>query len=871
MLADHRDAARITPQGDIRPSADGVAFLNSVRVLPMVAGAAYYLGAEIGLVLRLPPATPSVLWPANAILTALLLLTPPRRWWLVLLGALPAHFLVELGTWPWTLVSALFVTNCSEALLAAVTVRMLTDQPAHLHTLRRVTIFIAAGALMAPLVTSFMDAAAVAALMGEDYWSVWRARFLSNVLGQIVIVPAVTGLAQCRTAALREWLRTHGVETVAIAAGFLTVAFVLWIDASSIAGSGLPLVLFVPMLLWASVSFGPAGASLSILTTVLVTVGAVISRRELLSLWPVDERDAALQVFLIVVAIPLMCVAALIEERRHADRALRGRLRFEEQLARLSGTLVHVPGDKMEAALAKGLDHMCDSLDLDGVALFLFLDDGSEKTIASADTRPDVASLRTLRLNRDLPAMGRVLRFDPSKIIRSVDLPPDAFHDRESLTQHGLASAVVLPLMTDGVVAGALMCATTGSAAIWSDARVGQLRLLGDVVASALARRQADDALRASHAANSAILSSLDSHVAVLDRAGRIIAVNASWARFGCNKAWPADAGDVGMSYLDVCRSAAARGVAGAEAALAGLSGVLGGSLASFAHEYSCGAHDCDKWFVMSAVPLRRPEGGAVVTQTDTTERKRAELEARQIREELAHLTRVSVVGELTASLAHQLNQPLAGILSNAQAGRRFLEADAPDLPELGAIFTDIAEDVTRAADVIRRLRDMLRKGTSERELLDINDVAQESAKLVASDSIIRNISLRLDLARLPALVTGDRVQLQQVILNLLINAMEAVSADGGARRTVVLTTGHLDRDHVEISVSDSGRGLGLSAASQDAVFEPFYTTKASGLGLGLSIARSIVEAHGGSICAADADDGGAVFRVMLPLRSVPS
>jgi C4-dicarboxylate-specific signal transduction histidine kinase len=269
---------------------------------------------------------------------------------------------------------------------------------------------------------------------------------------------------------------------------------------------------------------------------------------------------------------------------------------------------------------------------------------------------------------------------------------------------------------------------------------------------------------------------------------------------------------------------------------------------------------------MMSVVPLKTPDGGAVVTHTETTERRRAELEAQRSRGELAHLTRVAVVGELTASLAHQLNQPLAGILSNAQAGRRFLDADPCDTAELRDIFNDIIEDNTRAADVIRRLRDMLRKGPTERELLDVNDVVRESARLVVSDAIIRNVSLQLVLTPVPAVVRGDRVQLQQVILNLLLNGMEAVDSSRSARRSVVLTTALCQRDDVEVCVADSGPGLALPKGAEHLVFEPFYTTKQSGLGLGLSIARSIVEAHGGNLSAASAEGGGAVFSLTLPL-----
>jgi integral membrane sensor domain MASE1 len=177
-----------------------------VVVTAFVVCVAYYVGARIGFVLRFPPATPSVLWPPNAILTATLLLAPGRRWWIYLIAAFPAHVVVELEAGlPWPLILALFTTNCSEALLAAVGVRRFSDAPTRFDTLRRVAVFIVAAGLAAPFLSSFADAAAVADLHGERYWLVWRTRFFSNVLTELTLVPTLVmivtgGLARLRGA-----------------------------------------------------------------------------------------------------------------------------------------------------------------------------------------------------------------------------------------------------------------------------------------------------------------------------------------------------------------------------------------------------------------------------------------------------------------------------------------------------------------------------------------------------------------------------------------------------------------------------------------------------------------------------------------------
>jgi signal transduction histidine kinase len=245
--------------------------------------------------------------------------------------------------------------------------------------------------------------------------------------------------------------------------------------------------------------------------------------------------------------------------------------------------------------------------------------------------------------------------------------------------------------------------------------------------------------------------------------------------------------------------------------------------------------------------------------------RMRAETALRESRDHLARLTRVSAMGELAASLAHELNQPLTGILSNAQAARHLLEATERDeRVELQNIVRDVAEDAMRAGDVVWRMRDLLRKSATELAPVDLNELVTLVAKIVTSDSIIRQVSLRLDLSPHAPTVKGDRVQLQQVVLNLLLNALDAASTSDHHPRLVLVKTEAIDHHPIHLFVRDTGPGL--LPGSEHRVFEPFYTTKKSGTGMGLAIARSIVEAHGGSIWAATDRDGGAEFHLTLPV-----
>jgi signal transduction histidine kinase len=249
----------------------------------------------------------------------------------------------------------------------------------------------------------------------------------------------------------------------------------------------------------------------------------------------------------------------------------------------------------------------------------------------------------------------------------------------------------------------------------------------------------------------------------------------------------------------------------------------------------------------------------------NTLSRRRSEMEGQRLRQDLAHVGRVSTMGELTASLAHELNQPLTAILSNAQAAQRILASDKADLADIRDILGDIVEDDKRAGEVIHRLRGFLKKSNLELSTLDIGELVSQVARLVSSDAILRNVSIRLELAPGLPPVCGDRVQLQQVILNLLMNGLDAMRESGEGERTLVLRTLRADPPaSVVVAVEDSG--VGIDEADLDHVFHAFYTTKPEGLGMGLAIARSIVEAHGGRLEARNNPERGATFSFTLPV-----
>jgi PAS domain S-box-containing protein len=250
----------------------------------------------------------------------------------------------------------------------------------------------------------------------------------------------------------------------------------------------------------------------------------------------------------------------------------------------------------------------------------------------------------------------------------------------------------------------------------------------------------------------------------------------------------------------------------------------------------------------------------------DISERKRAEKEReklRQLETELAHINRVSVMGELTASIAHEVNQPLSGVVSNGSACLRWLAAEIPNLEEAREATRRIVRDGKRAAEVISRIRAMTKKAAENRERLDLNETIGEVLALVGDEAKKNRVVIRTEFADDVFPVVGDRVQLQQVVLNLAMNAIEAMSKVGDRARELVISTRNIDPDQVQVTVEDSGTGI--DPQMTDKIFDSFYTTKAGGMGMGLSISRSILQAHGGRLWATAKDGTGTILYFTLP------
>jgi signal transduction histidine kinase len=605
-----------------------------------------------------------------------------------------------------------------------------------------------------------------------------------------------------------------------------------------------PFAALVAPALWGAVRFGPAGTSFGLLATATVALWAGVHGHGFLGGVPPREGAFLYQSVLWIVAVPLMFLAALIRERESSEVLLRARLGFEQLMSEFARAFVHArtpSGEAVEGWLAV----LGQRLGLDRMVVFV-----RERQRGLAVQ----SSWASSRAEGPSEAPPTVLARLAESAIQADGGAPDC------AVVPGLGHALAVPLVGGGQTWGALVAVRRELRD--EDAAEGRLRLglVADVLAGAIARDAAEDALRGSEEMKSAILTSLPTGVAVLDRQGTIVSVNEGWRRIACAD----DIGRLGEgdNYLERWGRQAAGGLEDARPVVQGLRRVLDGTHASFVCEFPWTVEGTTRWFALNAVALAGPAGGAVVSKSDVTERRRTELEAQSSRQDLAHFLRISTVGALANSLAHELNQPLTAILANAQAAQR-LRLDRPDdRIELGEILSDMIDQDKRAGAVIGHLRDMLKKGQVRRERLDLGRTAAEVARLLSSDALIRKVAIDVDAQPGAPAVSGDPIQIQQVILNLLLNALQAAESRTAGRHVRVAIRGD-EEGWVEVSVTDNGPGI--PDGWEEKVFEPFFTTKPAGMGMGLSIARSIVGAHGGKIAAVNEPHGGTTFRCRLP------
>jgi two-component system sensor kinase FixL len=428
----------------------------------------------------------------------------------------------------------------------------------------------------------------------------------------------------------------------------------------------------------------------------------------------------------------------------------------------------------------------------------------------------------------------------------------------ESYRYFGIKSTCVLPLAAgDHPPFGALGFNTLREEYDWPDAIVKRLQLVAQIFTNALARQRSERGLVKSEQRLRLITNALPVLISYVDADQRYRFNNEAyrvWFGVSPEEAFGQTIREVaGEEFFQCVRPYVERALSGEHVRCALDVEMAAGKLLSAEAIY------------VPDVGAQGEVRGIYVMVIDVTERNLAQQESRRLQDELLHAARVSTMGELAGALAHEINQPLSAIMSNAQAAKRYMAAPTPDLEEVKEILNDIIKENTRASEVIIRIRALLKKSKMEVEPLDLNSVFREVIMLLNHDALRRGIMIDLDLNSQLPLVRGDRIQLQQVALNLVLNAFDSMGEQARRERCIQIHT-CLKDSQVLAAVKDNG--MGLLAGDAEKLFRPFFTTKSEGFGMGLSICRSIILRHHGHIWAENNTDRGATLYFSLPVLS---
>jgi signal transduction histidine kinase len=608
-----------------------------------------------------------------------------------------------------------------------------------------------------------------------------------------------------------------------------------------------------------------------------------------------------------MILLEAILIAVLLLQRAGQKRAaqlLSERLRFESLLSELSARLIPAAVSDVDAEIERGLQRVAEFLRMDRASLHEYVAGGAgvrvSRVVEGAErlsriTEADHFPWTTGQLQR-----GHVVRFS-----RIDELPEAAAIDRQSYLSLGTRSCLSFPLSAGGSLLGVLSFDSMQGERMWPDELVERLRLLAEVFVGALERKRLElslaerlrfETLLSEQTATFSSLSAADVDREIERALGRIVDFfGADWGRL---VEFSHDSRTARITHSWVAKGAVP---ASSTVSLAEIPWVVArlqsGEVVRFSRveELPEAAAAVDRQTyqrlgIKSHVEIPLKIGGVLVGAlafstlgpervwpdelvqrlqllgevfANILSRRWSQMEAQQLREDLTHVGRVSTIGELTASLAHELNQPLAAILSNAEAAQDALELNPPSIEEVREILADIVEDDKRASSVIHRLHDLLKKRSPQFTEVDVNEMVSEVTRLVHGDAALRNVSVCLELGPAIPRVRGDRVQLQQVVLNLVLNSLHAIQQSATGNRTIILRTAPESPRAVRVAVQDSG--VGIDEADLDRIFEAFYTTKSAGLGMGLAIARSIIEAHGGRLGAYNNPDGGATIFFALP------
>jgi len=706
-----------------------------------------------------------------------------------------------------------FISNSCEAVISAGLTRYFVGGPIRFRSLRDAGIFCLCAVLIGPFLSSFLDAAFVVwNHWGQDaYWKLIRIRFSSNALAALIVVPLIVTWAMNGIPRLRRARFSSYLEACVLFLSLFAVSYAVLYEFGPGADSAF-LFLPLPFLLWAAVRFGSLGASSAISIVGFLAIWSGSHGHGPFSGGTTEQNALSIQIFLIALAIPLMFLAAVIEERTKGD----AQLRESEERFRIVADAAPV------LIWMSGVDKLCTFfnktwLEFTGHSLEQEAGNGWAEGVHPNDLQRCLKTyIEAFDAREPFVMQYRLRRHDGEYRWLSDDGVPR--YDTQGRFAGYIGSCVdVTELMKNEEALRefeerVVLAAEAAHLGVWEmDPATNELWMSD----SARTLFQFDSETRVDHAA-------VQNRVHPEDRALRDSAVKHAIETQG-----------------------------------------------QYEIEYRALLPDRTLRWISSRgryVTGRNRKGARLIgVSRDITPRKLAEAEALQHREELGHLSRVAAMGELSASIAHELNQPLSGITSNASAGQRFINRGDVDLGELRDLLGDIMTDGRRAGAVIRGIQRMVKKGAPTRQRVNLNDLVINVARIVNPNAMLQSCKVETSLEPdLPA-IEADPIQLQQVLLNLVINSFDAMRDTPLSRRKVVIVTERNAEDAIRASVRDYG--VGISEEARDRLFDHFFTTKAQGLGMGLAIVRSIVESHGGTIAAENVEGGGARFCFALPAK----
>jgi two-component system, LuxR family, sensor kinase FixL len=710
-----------------------------------------------------------------------------------------------------------FVSNSSEAVISAGLTRYLVRGPIQFTSLRNAGIFCLCVVFAGPFLSSFLDAAFVRwnAWGQASYWDLIRIRFFSNALAALIVVPLIVTWVRNGILALRTTRLSRYLEACVLFIGLFSVSYSVLYALGAGADSAL-LFLTLPFLLWAAVRFGSLGASSAISIVGFMAIWSGSHGHGPFSGGTAEQNTLSIQIFLTVLSIPMLFLAAVIEERATGETERRESEERFRIVADAAPVLIWMSDvDKLCTFFNKPW------LKFTGRSLEQELGNGWTEGVHPDDLQKCLRIYtEAFDARKAFVMQYRLRRYDGE--YRWISHQGVARHDRQGNFLGYIGSCVdvtesinkerALREFEERVV----LAAQAAHLGVWEMDTTTNEIWMSD---GARTLFQFDSETRVDHAI-------VQDRVHPEDRALRDSAVKHAIETQGQYE----------IEYRVLLPDGTVRWIGGRARCVTG-------------------------------------EGGTgtrlIGVSIDVTPRKLAEADALRHREELGHMSRVAAMGELTASIAHELNQPLSGISSNASAGQRFIDRGDVDLRELRDLLCDITDDARRAGDVIRDVQSMVRKGVSVRQAVNLNDLVIKVARMVNPNAMLQSCQLETLLdPNLPG-TEGDPIQLQQVLLNLVINAFDAMRDMPSSRRKVVIATGRDADGATRVSVRDYG--VGIPAEALERVFEQFFTTNPKGLGIGLAIVHSIVQSHGGTIVAENATGGGARFYFTLPASAKSS